>query len=67
MPAGVCNVQVKIPQHMQNLTALKTVGAEGCSFPDFMGLTSNTQKGNGEPMYHTLGMGTEGPGMHSLN
>lgn len=44
MPVGVCNVQVKIPQHMQNLTALKMVGAEGCSFPDFTGLTSNTHK-----------------------
>lgn len=42
-------------------------GAEGCSFPALMGLNSNTHKGDGESMYHTLYMGTEGPGMHSLN
>lgn len=44
MPVGVCNVQVKISQHTQNLTALKTVGAEGCFFPDFTGLNSNTHQ-----------------------
>lgn len=42
-------------------------GLKDAPFQTLRGWTQTPTKGNGEPMYHTLCMGTEGPGMHSLN